>query len=542
VDSRFLHLFREEYAPRLRGAVVRRVVCVAEGLILELQAQQESLELALWAPTGAAWVCCLDASARSRLHEELGSLAPGLVARVPEELAWKVMDATALDALRAWLVRPAAGVPEWFRLERARIDAVRTEPGDRRLWIDFSAADAAGSATQVELMAELFDRGANFILRGEVEIANWRQRQAAPDRHSTHTPRSGEATDSAYPVWDAASRSVRPGNEGDRLSLLGAAHLVLAGASVDTLLRARRQETRRIEKRLRARVRKLEVDAQRALAAPRWRRLGELLTANLHRVKRGNERVTVEDFYAGGAPVEIDLDPKRSPQENVDLMFKRARRGERGLQTIESRLQEARSELEKCVESAAQASPEPDAATWPQALRTATEQWRAAVSSASLRIDLRRLWAAPEWEKPLAAPTRGRALPNEDAGPGRIFTLAGGWEVRVGRSNEENDELTHRFARPDDVWLHASGAPGSHVVLRMQGRSGNPPRDVLEAAASIAARFSKAKHSGTVAVIWTRKRYVRKPRRAKPGLAVCTHEKTLFVRPGLPEADAEGEA
>ncbi|UCE04037.1 MAG: DUF814 domain-containing protein [Candidatus Latescibacterota bacterium] len=542
MDSRFLQQFRQESEARLRGALVRRVVCVEEGLILDLQARRETLELAFWAPTGAAWVCCLDASARTRLHEELGSRVPDLVTSVSEELTWNVPDSTALDALRAWLVRPAAGVPEWFLLEGARIEAVRTEPGDRRLWIDFTAADALGNATRLELMAELFDRGANFILRGETQLANWRQRQPAPDRFSTHAVHADAAARSCFPVWDAASRSVRPSDEGDRLSLLGAAHLALADASGHALQRARRQEARRSEKRLRARVRKLEADAERARSAPRWRRLGELLTANLHRVKRGHESVTVEDFYASGAPVEIELDPKRSPQENVDLMFKRARRGERGLQTIESRLQEARTELETCLERAAAASPQPDATTWPQALRSAKGQWRAAVSSASLRTDLRRLWAAPEWEKPLAAPSRGRALPSEDTGPGRIFTLAGGWEVRVGRSNEENDELTHRFARPDDVWLHASGAPGSHVVLRMQGRPGNPPRDVLETAAAIAARFSKAKHSGTVAVIWTRKRYVRKPRRAKPGLAVCTHEKTLFVRPGLPDADAEEEA
>jgi predicted ribosome quality control (RQC) complex YloA/Tae2 family protein len=99
--------------------------------------------------------------------------------------------------------------------------------------------------------------------------------------------------------------------------------------------------------------------------------------------------------------------------------------------------------------------------------------------------------------------------------------------------------LTHRFAAPDDVWLHASGASGSHVVLRMHGKSDNPPRDVLEAAAALAARFSKAKHAGTVPVVWTRKRYVRKPRGSPAGLAVCTHEKTVFVKPALPEGTDE---
>jgi len=73
----------------------------------------------------------------------------------------------------------------------------------------------------------------------------------------------------------------------------------------------------------------------------------------------------------------------------------------------------------------------------------------------------------------------------------------------------------------------------------MQGRKDNPPREILEAAAAIAARFSQAKHARTVPVLWTRKRYVRKPRGGTPGLATCSHEKTLFVRPGLPEGPQE---
>jgi predicted ribosome quality control (RQC) complex YloA/Tae2 family protein len=99
--------------------------------------------------------------------------------------------------------------------------------------------------------------------------------------------------------------------------------------------------------------------------------------------------------------------------------------------------------------------------------------------------------------------------------------------------------LTHRFAHPQDVWLHAGGVPGSHVVLRMQGSTENPPRHILEQAAAIAARFSKAKHAGTVPVIWTRKRHVRKPRGSKPGVAVCQQEKTVFVKPGLPPDTSE---
>jgi len=177
-------------------------------------------------------------------------------------------------------------------------------------------------------------------------------------------------------------------------------------------------------------------------------------------------------------------------------------------------------------------------ASWAEVLREAANTWSAACA-ATARMPPEALWRAGG---PPLAPAGRRPVEtasNRPAGPGRCFTIAGKWEVRVGRTNAENDLLTHRFAAPDDIWLHASGVPGSHVVLRMQGRNGNPPRDVLEAAAALAARFSKAKHAGTVPVLWTRKRYVRKPRGAKPGLAACTNEKTIFVRPALPEGTTD---
>jgi predicted ribosome quality control (RQC) complex YloA/Tae2 family protein len=169
-------------------------------------------------------------------------------------------------------------------------------------------------------------------------------------------------------------------------------------------------------------------------------------------------------------------------------------------------------------------------------LRAAAASWQAALSAALAGADARTLWAAggPPWQ--LAPPPQDAAATRAQRGPGRTFLLPGNWEVRVGRSNSENDELTHRFAAADDIWLHASGSPGSHVVLRMHGHKDNPPRATLEAAAAIAARFSQAKHARTVPVVWTRKRYVRKPRGGAPGLAVCSHEKTLFVRPALPTA------
>ncbi len=116
----------------------------------------------------------------------------------------------------------------------------------------------------------------------------------------------------------------------------------------------------------------------------------------------------------------------------------------------------------------------------------------------------------------------------------RRFELPGGWIVLVGRSNRENDALTHHLARPDDLWFHARGVSGSHVVLRRGGRKDNPPKDIIARTASIAAYFSKARTSRMVPVVYTEKRFVRKPRKGAPGLALVQREKVIMAEPREP--------
>lgn len=109
-----------------------------------------------------------------------------------------------------------------------------------------------------------------------------------------------------------------------------------------------------------------------------------------------------------------------------------------------------------------------------------------------------------------------------------------GWLVWAGRQSTDNDQLSIRVARNDDWWFHVRGVSGSHVVLFV--REGiEPTRDVIEAAASIAAWHSKLRKGGTVAVSGTRARFVSKPRGAKKGTVTIRKERVFKVRPGIPE-------
>ena len=115
------------------------------------------------------------------------------------------------------------------------------------------------------------------------------------------------------------------------------------------------------------------------------------------------------------------------------------------------------------------------------------------------------------------------------------YTLPGGWQVLVGRTDADNDRLSLHIAEPKDWWFHVRGMPGSHVLLL--ARPGHDPdRATLKRAAAIAAYHSKARTAGVVAVSCTRARYVTKHRDAPPGTVQIRKEVVLKVRPETPEA------
>jgi predicted ribosome quality control (RQC) complex YloA/Tae2 family protein len=117
------------------------------------------------------------------------------------------------------------------------------------------------------------------------------------------------------------------------------------------------------------------------------------------------------------------------------------------------------------------------------------------------------------------------------AGSFHRLLLGRQWEVFIGKNSRNNDLLTFKYAHKFDLWFHAQGVSGSHVIIRLPKKDQMPPREIIEQAASTAAYFSAAKHSSTVPVNYTYVRYVHKPRKASPGTVVISNEKTIFVEP-----------
>jgi predicted ribosome quality control (RQC) complex YloA/Tae2 family protein len=232
--------------------------------------------------------------------------------------------------------------------------------------------------------------------------------------------------------------------------------------------------------------------------ADRLRAQADLLLAHLDWAEPGDASVVLPDF--DGGEVTVALDPKLKPHENAERLYDEARRRARAEARLPELLAAAEKELERW--SGAVESLE----------RGETPPW---VEGA-----LRR----GEGKERKPAPQPGERMPY------RLYRTSGGLEVRVGRSSKDNDRLTFGHAAHADVWLHARSVPGSHVVLRWTEEGAPPARD-LEEAAVLAAFYSKARTSGTVAVDWTRRKYVRKPRGAPPGRVSIMHAKTIFVAP-----------
>jgi predicted ribosome quality control (RQC) complex YloA/Tae2 family protein len=116
-----------------------------------------------------------------------------------------------------------------------------------------------------------------------------------------------------------------------------------------------------------------------------------------------------------------------------------------------------------------------------------------------------------------------------------------GWNVFIGKTDSQNDELTTRFAKPWDIWMHVAGHAGSHVVIKRDRNSAWPPKEILVKAASLAVWFSKAKHTSYAEVHYTEARYVHKRRKSPPGEVCLQQHKTLRVSPVSPQVYFPGE-
>ena len=232
---------------------------------------------------------------------------------------------------------------------------------------------------------------------------------------------------------------------------------------------------------------------------------GELITANLYRMERGQSRLTAQNYYDENcADVDIPLDVRLSPQENAARYFKQYAKAKTAEKYLTAQLQKGGEELqylESVLQELAQAESEQDF----NDIRTEL------TDGGYLR-------------------GRGKKQPGfQRASKPREFRSSAGLRILVGRNNRQNDRLTTKDADKRDIWLHTQKIHGSHVILCTGGAE--PDERSLMEAASLAAYFSQAQGSTKVPVDYTPVKFVKKPAGAKPGMVVYTTYQTMLADP-----------
>jgi predicted ribosome quality control (RQC) complex YloA/Tae2 family protein len=244
-------------------------------------------------------------------------------------------------------------------------------------------------------------------------------------------------------------------------------------------------------------------DIRAAQLAETYRQKGDLILANLGRLKAGMGSVELPAY--DGVRTALALDARLTPKENAEAYFRKYKKAKTGLPVIEERMRRTDEEIADLEGRIAELDQAGDG-DLPLFNRPGT---RHALSAEGGREEVRR--------KPAGA-------------SGIRKFLYHGWEILVGANAAANDELTVKLARPDDLWLHAEGLPGSHVLVR-NPMKGEIPSEILLKAAGMAALHSKGKTAGKVAVAYTFARYVRKPKGTKPGLVQLARRRTVMVKP-----------
>lgn len=249
---------------------------------------------------------------------------------------------------------------------------------------------------------------------------------------------------------------------------------------------------------------KLKNTLEEAKDAEQYRMMGELITAHMHEIKRGDTEVNLINYYdENQALVKIKLDSQLSPSENAQRYFKKYTKSKNSVVAMKQQIEMAMQEIDYFD-------------LLLQQLENASlhdiEQIRDELIAEGYLRDRKK---------------QSRKKKKNDRPFITCYTSSEGIDIYVGKNNTQNEYVTNKLAHSSDTWLHTKDIPGSHVVIRAKEYG----EQTLEEAAMLSAYFSRAKSSSQVPVDYTTIRHVRKPNGAKPGFVIYDHQKTLYVTP-----------
>lgn len=253
----------------------------------------------------------------------------------------------------------------------------------------------------------------------------------------------------------------------------------------------------------------------------KYKQYGEILTANMYKCGEFEEKVTATNYYEESMPeVTIELDKNKSVSQNAQLFFKKYRKNKTANESAEKYIEECIEELE-----------------YLESVETMLENNTDISEIDEIKAELiQQGYIKPEKnnknqkKKQESNPV---SMPHE-------YHTKDGYTILIGKNNLQNERLTCKTAKPDDVWFHLKNAPGSHVILRTAEHAGQITAHAVECAASLAAWYSSARNTNKAEVDYTRVKHVRKQPGGRPGMVNYVNYKTITIRPSEAPEVSEG--
>ncbi|HKL41626.1 MAG TPA: NFACT RNA binding domain-containing protein [Clostridia bacterium] len=252
-------------------------------------------------------------------------------------------------------------------------------------------------------------------------------------------------------------------------------------------------------------IAKLKEELKTAQNADEYQLKGELLTANIYKMKKGMKSIEVENYYDNNKPITIELKENKSPADNAQLYFKKYNKLQHAQVELQKQLKKSQEELDYC-----------------EAIMNSIEIAEDTESIDEIKEELIEAGYINKKSKQKKKKKQMKDYLKE-------YKSSDGFTIYAGKNNKQNDYLTLKLANNDDIWLHTKDIPGTHVIIVKAGRK--IPQLTLDEAAIIAAYNSKGKMSSNVPVDYTEVKNVSKPSGAKPGKVIYVNNKTLYVTP-----------
>lgn len=402
------------------------------------------------------------------------------------------------------------------KLANSRLETLEKYANERILRFTFAARNELDQPENYSLVVQLTGRSANlflldrndFILDAARETSGTNQEIA--DKYAAPTRETGKFPDADWRKHQDAE-SFPQGNFANLSEALDYFYLEREAEKVfqSRANSARSKLNQELSKRERL-VKKLKTDLKNHGDAAQWKHYGDLILANLATATRAGDKVSVTDFFDEATPtIEIMVDENASLTEAAEKFFKLYTKARRAQAEISKRLEAAESEIEN--------------------LRGQMEKLERAIVEADENT-----LTEIAGEKPEKLVVKLKDKRHENFKGARSYKSSENFEILVGKAAKDNDYLTFRVAKSSDLWMHAADYPGSHVVVKNPNRQEIPAKTLLEAA-QIAAFFSQAREQPKVAVHYTPKKFVNKPKGASAGLVSLASFKTILVEPKIVE-------